>query len=474
MLTYSFEDIGSESLYEHLYKCIKHDIITGELVSGEHLPSKRKLAAHLGISSITIENAYSQLLAEGYIQSIPRKGYFVSDIAPDLPRKSLRRRVKEVETEPERDWYADFKSNATSPEAFPFPTWARLMREVIAHRQRALLAPSPSTGIFELRKAISNHLRHFRGLDIPPSQIIVGAGSEYLYSIIVRLLGTDKLFCLEDPGYLKVGRIYEANGARYVRVPVDDCGMRVDALRSCQADVAHLSPSHQFPTGIVMPVARRYELLGWAMEEKGRYVVEDDYDSEFRMSGRPVPTLTGIDAFGRVIYLNTFSKSLSPTIRISYMVLPAELMRKYEKELGFLSCTVSNFEQYTLTAFIEGGFFERHLNRMRVFYRRKRDILCEALLKSDLGGTSRIVEQESGLHFRLDIPNLPSDEAFVAHCAQKGVRIASLADAYRNRADAPAHAFLVNYSSLTDDRIPEAVKRLSDAYRETCAAKGEK
>lgn len=467
MLTYSFEGIGSESLYEHLYKSIKNDIITGKLIAGEHLPSKRRWASHLGVSSLTIENAYGQLISEGYIQSIPRKGYYVSDIAADLPRKTLRRKEPVPPKPAPREWFADFTSNATSPEAFPFPTWARLLREVISQRQRALLAPSPSTGVPELRKAISDHLRSFRGLDIPPSQIIVGAGSEYLYSIIVRLLGTDKLFCLEDPGYKKAGQIYEANGARHERVPIDACGMRVDALRARGADVAHLSPSHQFPTGLVMPVARRYELLGWAMEEKGRYVVEDDYDSEFRLAGRPVPTLTGIDAFGRVIYLNTFTKTLSPTIRISYMVLPAELMDRYEKELAFLSCTVSNFEQYTLAAFIEGGFFERHLDRMRVYYRRKRDRLCEALLKSPLGETSRIVEEESGLHFRLEIPSLDSDCAFVARCAAQDVRIAPLAEAYLDRAASPAHAFLVNYSSLPDDRTEEAVRRLAEAYRET-------
>lgn len=342
MLTYNFQNIGNESLYTYLYKCIKNDIVRGTLKPGERLPSKRSFAKQLNVSAITIENAYSLLSTEGYIYALPKKGYFVCDMGtrPDYLKFDMPDRYqtakKETKSEkndaynihpkntssrPVPEYFADFSSNQTRPENFPFSIWTRLVREVMAEQGEHLLKNPPSGGILELRQAIAAHVKAFRDMHISPEQVIVGAGTEYLYGILIQLLGFDSRYALENPGYAKIGKIYEAHGVACTYIPLDNSGMALHALEASGANIIHISPSHHFPTGITMPISRRYELLGWASKEKSRYIIEDDYDSEFRLSGRPIPTLQSIDMSERVIYMNTFTKSLASTIRISYMVL---------------------------------------------------------------------------------------------------------------------------------------------------------
>lgn len=359
MLTYTFTQTGPDFLYEQLYKYLRRDIENGRLTAGERLPSKRSFAAHLGLSLITIEKAYGQLQEEGYIYSQPKRGFFVAK-RPQVHTVALQKAESPEETRP-----AAKDISAVSPSIhFPFATWGKILRQTLADDQAALLQPTPVSGALVLRQAIAGHLKSFRGLAVQPEQIVIGAGTEYLYSLLVRLLGTDRLFCLEEPGYPKIRQIYESHGVRCCAAPLDQQGLSVASLRQCNASVVHISPSHQFPTGRVMSMARRYEILAWANEQDGRYIIEDDYDSEISPNGRPLPTLSCMDAAGRVIYTNTFSKTLTPTLRISYMVLPAALIPVFQEKLGFLSCTVPNFEQYALAHFIDEGYFEKHLNRM--------------------------------------------------------------------------------------------------------------
>lgn len=463
MITYSFENIRSEFLYEHLYRCLREDIQCGKLRPGERLPSKRTFATHLGISTVTVENAYSQLLTEGYIYSRPKRGYYVADITSCIfpsPR-SVPKPVQGEESPPV--WFADFTSNQIQTDMFPFATWTRVLRETLADEQSRLMKPVPARGCLTLRQAVSGHLQRFRGMYASPSQIVIGAGTEYLYSLIVRLLGTRHIICLEDPGYAKVRRIYESNGMTCRYAPLDDGGISMDALRQLHASIAHISPSHHFPTGRVMPIARRYELLGWANETEGRYIIEDDYDSEFRFTGKPVPTLFSIDAGGKVIYMNTFSKTLTPTIRISYMVLPPELVQPFQESLGFLSCTVSNFEQYTLARFINDGYFEKHLNRMRTYYRKKRDLLIHTLKKSALAGKADIIEQCAGLHFLLRFHTSLDDICLKERFQKQGLHLAALSGYYHEPHPDASHTYLINYSSLESKKIPEAIERLCQA-----------
>lgn len=462
MLTYPLAQAGDTPLYEYLYDCIRKDILSGRLQAGEKLPSKRGLAAHLGISTITVEGAYGQLMAEGYCQSAPRRGFFVSKVQHSgLEREQYLPKAKEPAPKAKPEWLADFVSNRISPELFPFATWTRLLRRVVAEDAESLLARSPGFGVLPLRQAIAEHLRSFRGLSVSAEQIVVGAGTEYLYNLLVQFLGRDKRFCVENPGYERVRKIYGACGADFVSAAMDAKGVRLEELERLQAQVLHISPSHHFPTGIIMPVSRRYELLGWAAARPERYIIEDDYDSEFRLTGRPIPTVMGIDVSDRVIYMNTFSKSLTPTIRISYMVLPKEIVEPFKEKLGFYSCTVSNFEQYTLAKFIGEGYFEKHINRMRAYYRRKRERLLALLKASPAAARMKVIEHGSGLHFLLQFDKSIPDDVLQQKFMAEKINMKPLADYYEGAPLSCRHTFVLNYSGVRDEKLEAAVAAIS-------------
>lgn len=460
MLTYSFENIGHTPLYEHLYKCIKNDIMNGTLPAGTKLPSKRSFASNLGVSAITVENAYAQLLSEGYIYSRPKKGYYVSTFSRSLlpPRAMPETAVALPETRPV--FFADFSSNQTRPDNFPFSVWAKLMRETMQERNNELMTKPPCGGIFELREAIASHLKQFRDMQVQPEQIFVGAGTEYLYGLLVQLLGFDKVYAIENPGYEKIAQIYESYQVRRRFIDMDDCGIRMDRLEESGADVVHISPSHHFPTGIITPVSRRYELLGWAAKSDSRYIIEDDYDSEFRLTGKPIPALQSIDLMEKVIYINTFSKSLTSTMRISYMVLPPGLAQRFLEQMSFYSCTVSNFEQYALMRFIREGYLEKHINRMRNYYHRQRDALLDAIKKSPLSSRVTITEEDSGLHFLMKIDTALSDTELMEKAREKGLRLTALSRYYHRPDSDVEHIFIINYSYLEAEHISEAIRRL--------------
>ena len=399
MLTYSFTNLKNESLYMHLYQCIRQDIVDGKLVSGEKLPSKRSFAKNLGVSTITIENAYAQLLSEGYIYSIPKKGFYVSDFKNNVikPVKLTTENVKL--SSGQSDFLADFSSNQTRPENFPFSIWAKLMRETFNTNSPELMTKPPCGGIMGLRQAIATHLEQFRGMHVQPEQIFIGAGTEYLYGLLIQLLGFDKKYAIENPGYEKIAAIYNSYNVAYHYIPMDNNGILVDELEKSEADVVHISPSHHFPTGIVTPISRRYELLGWAAASADRYIIEDDYDSEFRYKGKPIPALQGMDQNGCVIYMGTFSKAIAPAIRVGYMVLPEALLSVYLAKGRFYSSTVSRVDQRILAKFISGGYFERHLNRMREIYKGKHDALLGEL--KPLEKRFEITGEFAGLHVLL-------------------------------------------------------------------------
>lgn len=471
LLTYSFADLGSDSLYEHLYKCIKNDILNGVLTIGEKLPSKRNFAKNLNISTITVENAYAQLMAEGYIYSLPKKGYFVADISTSVLENTSAARFPVTEVPvaqvpvaqvpvTQNPYFADFVSNSITADNFPFSIWAKIIREVISEESDALMTNPPSGGIPELRNAIAQYLFQFRGMKVDPAQIIIGAGTEYLYGLLIQLLGNDNTFAVEDPGYRKIAQIYNCHQANCKHIPLDNYGVELTALEESGADIIHISPSHHYPTGIVTPISRRYELLGWASKSSSRYIIEDDYDCEFRLQGKPIPSLQSIDVMEKVIYINTFSKSLASTIRISYMVLPHHLLERFYRQLGFYSCTVSNFEQYTLARFISQGYFEKHINRTRNFYKTQRDTLLNCIKNSPLASRSTIMEEDAGLHFLLKLDTKLSDEDLIEKAKQAGLHIACLSKYYYKPQKLMEHTLVMNYSGLEPEKIPEAVQRL--------------
>ena len=475
MLTYSFENRGDDFLYEYLYKQIKKDIKTNKIKQGEKLPSKRALAKHLDISIITVENAYGQLVAEGYIYSVPRSGFYVSEIPltnidviyDDLDKSENKKKVSSNYNNSEniQNYFIDFVSNSTVTDSFPFSTWSKLMRRTMSKNKDELMTKSPSIGVYKLRCAIVDYLYEFRGMNVSPEQIIVGAGTEYLYGLIIQLLGYNRVYAVEDPGYQKISHIYEANNVECAYIPLDDEGICVDSLLKSNSNVLHISPSHHFPTGIVTSINRRLELLSWASKSKDNYIIEDDYDSEFRLKGRPIPTLQSIDKAEKVIYINTFSKSLTSTIRISYMVLPKALMEKYNNELSFYACTVSNFEQYTLAMFIEEGYFEKHINRMRTYYKNIRNNILDCIKSLAAKNKVCIREENAGLHFLLEVDTDLTDEEIVRLARNNGINISCLSQYYHYKSNAIEHTLVINYSGVSAEKIEEGIEELIKQVR---------
>ena len=404
MLDYNLEQRGEASLYEYVYQQIRDDIVAGRIAAGEHLPSKRAFASHLGISVVTIENAYSQLLAEGYICSKPRRGYYACEL-PEAPVLAL------AETELDRD-SAPAGLNAhdagEQPEQFAplSPSaleaarlWQSALRATLTSEdEREIFSPAPAQGTARLRHAIAHHLRGTRGMNVNPDNIVIGAGAQLLDTMLVQLLGADKTYAVEDPGYLRLTRIYQAMGCEVRHIPLDGEGVNLGALLNAGADVLHLMPSHQYPTGLVTSIARRYALLSWVAEQPGRYLIEDDFDCEFRLAGKPIPALASIDAAQSVIYTNTFSKSLSSALRLAYMVLPDELMERFKRNLGFYASSVSSVDQVALARLLESGDYERHVNRVRVRAREARDGLATLVREAFPAGEVSIEHADAGLY----------------------------------------------------------------------------
>lgn len=462
MLTYDLENRGELPRYEYLYRQLRADIESGALEAGERLPSKRRFAEHLGTSLVTVETAYRQLVAEGYVSSYPRRGYYVRRLeragrqtmaVPDVPEPS----------EPARpDLLADFSQPDADVSESAASLWGHALRDVLAHESpEQLFAAQPAQGTERLRRAIAAYLEGSRGVRVSPSCVVVGAGTQVLDAQVVKLLGRDRTYAMEDPGYTRLSRLYEGEGVRLAFVGMDAEGVRLDDLRASRATVVHLMPSHQFPTGRVTSIARRYGLLGWAAEGEGRYIVEDDYDRDFRLAGHPIPPLKSIDAAGHVIYTDTFTKSLSPSLRLAFMVLPPALVEPYRQRLECFSNTVSVIDQVALAHILESGAYERHVRRFRKRQRDLRDAFLDVLGKSSLGPRCAIEEADSGLHFVLAVETCLSEDEVARRALAEGVRLVPLSSFVRN----PAHGvardgrarFVMQYGGLDPARIPQVV-----------------
>ena len=451
MRTYTLKKQPGLPLYEALYRAIREDILTGTLLPGEKLPSKRALASNLEVGKTTVEAAYAQLLEEGYISSRERSGFFVEAVEP---QKKARPVQPVTESEPLPRQGADLTGNGTGQ--FPFSVWIRLQREVILDYGERLLLPVDSRGAPETRTAIAKNLGDFRGMTVDPENILIGAGTDFLYNLLLQLLGQDKVYGVEDPGYGKIRKIYAAGGVRCLPIPMDESGIRPDSLGG--ARVLHISPSHHFPTGIVMPLHRRRALIDWARRTDG-FIIEDDYDTEFRFRGHPLPPMQTMDP-ERVIYMNTFSKTLFPSIRISYMVLPAGLMARFREKLGFYGCTVPSFEQYTLARFLDRGYFEKHINRMRKFYRARRNRVIAMLAGCPAAGKFTILEQDAGLHFLLKVETALDNNALTALFAQSGLRVQPLGSFYTSPREDCRGMLVINYSAVDEKALEEGLGKL--------------
>ncbi|MBQ1281462.1 MAG: PLP-dependent aminotransferase family protein [Oscillospiraceae bacterium] len=466
MLTYHLDPQLKTPLYEQLYRAIRADILAGVLPEDSRLPAKRPFAEHLEISRITVESAYAQLLAEGYVYSVPRSGIFVQKLErisqPSVKAAALSAPCEEAVVRPDYD----FDTGAVDTDCFPFTMWAKFSRAVLTEYESRILLSSAPQGAPALRQEIARYLHDFRGITVDPEQIIVGAGSEYLVTLIIQLLGRTRTYALENPCYPKLEQIFAASDAQTTFLPLDDAGISMDALEQADASVVYLTPSHHFPLGVVTSAARRMALLRWASEGEGRYLIEDDYDSEFRFASRPIPALKEQDAQDRVIYLNTFAKSLAPSLRIGYVVLPQKLLQEFRRRFSAYSSTVPAFEQYTLARFMETGTLDRQINRLRTVYRARRDRLLEALAASDLAGRYTVSGIEAGLHLLLQVHGISEDE-LVRRAAQNGCRVHGLSEYYvaDTQHDCPPSTVLLGYGGMTDKQIEKGVKRLAEAWR---------
>lgn len=373
MLTYGMNQRDDKSKYYYLYSSIKEDILSGTLKKNEKLPSKRSLAEHLGVSLITVETAYQMLKDEGYIESRERSGYYVTELK--LLRKKLnsdtvleeghRKQLKLLDVKRNYESLNESKAAvAEEKKLFPESVYFKTVRSVLTEYAGELLEKSPNEGCAILRNAIAKYLLRYRGIFAQPEQIIIGSGAEHLYNNVVRMFGNHRIYGLENPSYEQIRRVYEGMGAECEMLKMGKVGILSTELENSKADILHVTPFHSYPSGVTATVRKRQEYLEWA-KKRAAIIVEDDFDSEFFMPGKPIDTLYMLDDSQSVIYMNTFSKSLSPSIRIGYMILPEKYVELYREKMGDFSCTVPVLDQYVLAEFIDKGHFEQHLNRVR-------------------------------------------------------------------------------------------------------------
>jgi Transcriptional regulators containing a DNA-binding HTH domain and an aminotransferase domain (MocR family) and their eukaryotic orthologs len=465
MFTLQFDEKIKKPRYEQLYRHIRDGIAAGNPPPGSRLPSKRKLALHLHVSLNTVENAYAQLLAEGFIETVEKKGYFALPVV--TRRHPTAAQPPSAQTRPEAQTAGTAKyvlrNNAVDTASFPLATWSRLMRDSLREDHAALVKELHPQGDLQLRQQIAAYLLEYRNMVVSPGQIVVGAGTAYLLGMLSELLPKRK-FALEEPGYLMLARSLQGRGVPFAAVPVDKEGMALAPLKASGASVCVLTPSNQFPLCRVMSISRRMQLLAWAGERPYRYLVEDDYDSDYRYALKPAPALHSLDSGERVVYFNTFARTLTPSLRIAYMVLPSTLLDVYQPRRQLYSCTVSGFEQRTLLRFIRGGHYERHLNRMRTIYKRRRNALLAGLEPLISRRTMAIGGMEAGLHLLLRSRKGMAEQELVLRAAKKGVTVFGLSSFYHGIAG-ETNTVIAGYGGLREEDLVRAGGLLCSAWR---------
>ena len=467
-LTISLDTKRNIPLYEQIYDYIKQEIQQGKIQSGERLPSTRALSRHLEVSRSTIELAYEQLLSEGYVETQPYRGFFISQI-DGLYRLEYQEEQQEIKVEEEKDQYKyDFSPNGVDLNSFPYNIWRKLSRECLQDDHSELFRLGNPQGEEGVRNAICSYLHQARGVNCRPEQIIVGAGNDYLLMLLTAILGNERKVALENPTYTQAYRLFDRFSYQVCTVDMDEKGMRVDRLQESGAQIAFVMPSHQFPLGTVMPISRRMEILRWAEEEEGRYIIEDDYDSEFRYKGKPIPALQGYDRSGKVIYMGTFSKSIAPAIRMSYMVLPEKVLERYKTNCGFLSSTISRVDQMILQKFIEEGYYERHLNKSRALYKGRHDMMLNRL--RTMSESVTILGGNAGLHLLLRFTGKSSETELIQKAKSQGVKVYGLSEycigIQEEMQEKKEATILLGYANMKEAEITEAIELLKKAWHE--------
>ncbi len=458
MLMIELEDNEKEPLYEQIYEQIKHQIQMGDLPQKTKLPSARKLAAYLDVSRNTVDFAYGQLTAEGYIESRPRSGFYVCQVE-ELAALDIHVETEEVRGgEKKAQMPYDFSPSGTDMEYFPYHVWRKLLKEIMINDNSELFQKGDPQGDYELRRSIMYYLRQSRGVHVHASQIVIGAGMENLLFLLRQTFGKKRVVGLENPVYTNACGILRELGFGIRPVAMDHNGLNVDDLRKTDADLAYVTPAHQYPTGVIMPAGRRGQLLRWAREKEERYIIEDDYDSEFRYHGKPIPALQGLDSSEKVIYMGTFSRAIAPAIRVGYIVLPPKLLDLYHKNVTAFSCSVSRIDQKVLTLFLSEGHFERHLNRMRNLYKEKHDLLLECIRKNIPGAS--VSGEGAGVHLIVNF-HIREKEEFEQKLRQQGVVIYPLSF-YYIEGTPREEQYILGFTRMKKEDMIEGTRRIGN------------
>ncbi len=470
---------SDKCLYRQIYEHILDEIKKGKLLAGEKLPSTRSLAEYLQVARSTVDLAYSQLQAEGYIESRPHSGYYVNQIeelldlsvtiyANEQPDSNKQSDLTQDVMQDQSEIKYDFSPHAVSLKNFPYSTWKRLTKNILVDANSEMFALGDAQGDLQLRTTISRYLYSSRGVNCRPEQVIIGAGNDYLYLLLEKILGRHVPIAMEEPTYRRAYQVFDSFAYPIQTIPMDAAGMDVNMLRQSESQVAYIMPSHQFPTGIVMPIGRRMELLKWAQEDENRYLIEDDYDSEFRYIGKPIPALQGADRQGKVIYMGTFSKSIAPAIRVGYMVLPEKLLDIYKQNCRFYACTVSRIDQKIINEFIADGYFERYLNKMRKLYKEKHDFLLEQLIPFEK--EFALSGENAGLHILLTSRSRIPEQELLDTARKHHVRVYGISDACMGHQNHSGKSLpgkvLLGYGALDQSELEQGMAELRNAWKE--------
>ncbi|MCL2253778.1 MAG: PLP-dependent aminotransferase family protein [Lachnospiraceae bacterium] len=446
-------------LYHQIYEYIKNEIQKGKLKENEKLPSTRSLADFLQVARSTVNLSYEQLLSEGYIEARPQSGYYVCRLENLIEIVPVQSAKLEKAVPAEQKFSLDFSPNAIDMKEFPYNSWKRINKSILTDANSEMFSLGAPQGDEELRETICDYIYAARGIKCAAEQIIIGAGNDYLLLLLEKILGRNKVIAMENPTYQRAYRIFKTFDYEVAAISMDEAGMIPKMLWESDADIAYVMPSHQYPSGITMPIGRQTEILKWACDKENRYIIEDDYDSFFRYRGRPVPAFQSVDEYGKIIYISTFSKVIAPAIRISFMILPESLLHVYRANYSFYSSSVSRIDQRILNEFISKGYFARYLNKMRKIYRDKHDLLLREL--EPVKNIFEITGTNAGLHIILK-PKYKckmSSRSIIDRMGQHGIRIYDINDfMIANKAESKNAAILFGYAALSHDEIIEGVK----------------
>lgn len=457
MFTIPLDSSSSVSLYEQIYRYLKLEIQAGHFICGTRLPSTRSLASQLSVSRNTIDMAYGQLLSEGYIEAFPKRGYFVNEIKCLTHINSITSLKNTEQISDNITYQYDFSPFTVDLEHFPYHTWRQLSKNCLKDNTDLFLL-GENQGDDSFRTAIASYLRQSRAVHCSKEQIIIGAGADYLLKLLSSVLGPEQTIAMENPAYKRAYQIFQESGYDVTPISLDEHGMKVSELKKTNCSIAYVTPSHQYPLGIIMPIKRRMELLEWAYNSENHYIIEDDHDSEFRYKGKPIPSLQGIDSKEKVIYIGTFSKAIAPAIRIGYIVLPPKLLQQYKEKAGFYSCTVSRIDQAIITEFITTGHFERHLNRMRKAYKAKHDLLLASL--KPYGSKLHVYGENAGMHLVVELDTKESEHEILNRVKQHKIKIYGLSEHFISPPDNYKPTFLIGYSNLPENDLKNGIKKL--------------